>query len=197
MSSKGRGRVVPRSSAGSSRAPLLLPGGPPHLPLPAAAAVHHDQQQLQAVPPQQQPRWRCSPSAEGGPVQQLWPAALGGSGARTLLCADAPLLLPGHRLATCKLLAPPAAAARQQQPNDSAAPAEPLTQSHRTVPVLVSSADTNRFMPLDDPAKNAPGSYYHVRQPATGLQHMRFDEWLASWQAWRSSRLLLQVRGAV
>lgn len=44
-----------------------------------------------------------------------------------------------------------------------------------------------------DLSKNAPGSYYHLRKPETTRLAMTFSNWLAAWQSWTHSRLLLQV----
>jgi hypothetical protein len=48
-----------------------------------------------------------------------------------------------------------------------------------------------------DLAKNQPGSYYHLRKPETSQLAMSFPDWLAAWQSWKHSRLLLQVRLAL
>jgi hypothetical protein len=42
-------------------------------------------------------------------------------------------------------------------------------------------------------SKNQPGSYYHLRKPETSTLAMSFPDWLAAWQSWQHSRLLLQV----
>jgi hypothetical protein len=47
--------------------------------------------------------------------------------------------------------------------------------------------------PDADLSKNQLGSYYHLRKPETSALAMSFAEWLAAWQRWQHSRLLLQV----
>ncbi|KAF6255410.1 hypothetical protein COO60DRAFT_1661632 [Scenedesmus sp. NREL 46B-D3] len=77
--------------------------------------------------------------------------------------------------------------------HDSAEPGNsPGSSQLGEVVVLCSPADTNRFMAADL-SKNQPGSYYHLRKPETTQLAMSFPDWLAAWQSWQQSRLLLQV----
>jgi hypothetical protein len=67
--------------------------------------------------------------------------------------------------------------------------------NHKLNRVLLPGPHCCPLLHTADHSKNQPGSYYHLRKPETTTLAMSFSDWLAAWQAWQHSRLLLQVRG--
>jgi hypothetical protein len=196
--SRGRGRVVPRSSQQAAALDQQQQTAASQLCLPSTPDVNPDKLYKPthsivpaAVSSNRTAQWRIADFvlANSKPVQQLAPSKFSTGHGRQLLNSGQPLLLKQLQLPRCSI--------KQQQPHvaPSATPVpQPAEPAALQLPVLCSPASSNRFI-IADVSKNFPGSYYHVRKPETNILQMTFQAWLACWQSWtqKHNRLLLQV----